>query len=140
MLTCPFNLQWKTIKKIVLSPSWIPLWNQRMMVSSPLLYTGNPHMGTNTYIGTVTIISRPKIVTSVPSPIGPKQSVAILSSCKKLCSISGKLLLIVTTPSGLWTRWRKDLLGLPVRSLMGLTAQTLQMPSPLPSKLKPRVR
>ena len=44
------------------------------------------------------------------------------------------LLLIVIIP-----RWRKDLPGHPVRSLMGLTARVLQAPSLLPMKLKPRV-
>ena len=71
----------------------------------------------------IIIISQPNIVSSVSSSIGPKQSVAILSSCKKKCSISEKFLPIVTSPSGLWTRWRKDLLGLPVRSMMGANNQ-----------------
>ena len=78
-------------------------------------------------------------VSLVPSPIGPKQSVAILSSYKKKWNISGQLLPIVNTPSGLWTRWRKDLPGQLGRSVMGLTAMVLQASSPLPMMLKPRV-
>ena len=108
------------------------------MVSYPLLYTGNPCTWTSIYSGTVTIISQPKIVSLILSPIGLKQSAEIQSSYKKKCSISGQLLPIVTTPNGLWTRWRKDLLDLPVRSMMGLTARALQVPSSLPMKLKPR--
>ena len=50
-----------------------------------------------------------------------------------------KALTIVNTPSGLWTRWQKDLPGPQVRSMMKLTARVLQAPSPLPMKLKPRV-
>ena len=38
--------------------------------------------------------------------------------------------------NGLWTRWRKDLTGLPVRSLMGLTTKALLMPNLSPMKLK----
>ena len=39
----------------------------------------------------------------------------------------------------LLTRWRKGLPGLPVRSMMGLTARALQVPSLLPMKLRLRV-
>ena len=40
-------------------------------------------MQTSTYSGTATIISQQNIVSLVPSPIGPKQSVAILSLFQK---------------------------------------------------------
>ena len=42
-------------------------------------------------------------------------------------------------PNGLWTRWRKDSTGLPVRSLMGLTTKALQLPNLSLMKLKIRV-
>ena len=89
--------------------------------------------------GAATIISKLKTVSLVVSLMGPKLSVSILSFSKKKWSISGKHLLIANTPNGLWTRWRKDLQGQPVRSLMGLTSRTPQAPSLLPMKLKPRV-
>ena len=39
----------------------------------------------------------------------------------------------------LWTRWRKDSTGLPVRSLMGLTTKALQLPNLSLMKLKIRI-
>ena len=42
-------------------------------------------------------------------------------------------------PKWHWTRWRKDLTGLPVRRLMGLTTKIPQVPMLSPMKLKPRV-
>ena len=41
-------------------------------------------------------------------------------------------------PKWFWTRWRKDLTCLPVRSLMGLITKALQLPklSPVKSKLR----
>ena len=57
-----------------------------------------------------------------PSPTGPPLCAAILSCFKKKMSTSRKLSPIVTTPNGLWTRWRKGLTGLPNRSMMGATA------------------
>ena len=53
----------------------------------PLLYMGNLHTQTNTYSETATIISQLNTVSLVPSPLGPKQSVPILSSSKKKWSI-----------------------------------------------------
>ena len=41
---------------------------------------------------------------------------------KRKRSTSGKLSPSVTTPNGLWTRWRKGLTGLPDRLMMGATA------------------
>ena len=41
--------------------------------------------------------------------------------------------------NGVWTRWRKDSTGLPVRSMMGLTTKALQLPNLSPMKLKIRV-
>ena len=76
---------------------------------------------------------------STPSPIGPKQYVAILSFSTKRRSTSGRYLPNVNTPNGLWTRWRKGITGPPERLLMGLTNRAPQASRPLPMKLKPRV-
>ena len=87
----------------------------------PLLYTGNLLIQTSIYSGTVTITSQPNSVSSKPSPIGLPQCAAILSCSKRRNNTSGKLSLNVTTPNGPWTKWRKDLTGLPDRSMMGAT-------------------
>ena len=93
---------------MVPSPSWILLSNQRLMVLCPSLYTGNPHIQTSIYSGTVTITSQPSLVSSKPSPIGPPLCAAILSCFKKKRITSGKLSPNAITPNGPWTRWRKD--------------------------------
>ena len=111
------------------SPSWTLLSNQRLMVLCPLLYTGNPHIQTSIYSGTATIASQPSLVSSKPFPTGLPQCAVILSCFKKKRSTSGKLSPNVTTPSGLWTRWRKGLTGLPDRLMMG----AITMPK-LPTK------
>ena len=111
------------------SPSWTLLLNQRLMVLCPSLYTGNPHIQISIYSGTATITSQPSLVSSKPSPTGLPLCAVILSCFKKKRSTSGKLSPNVTTPNGLWTRWRKDSTGLPDRSMMGATT----MPS-LPTK------
>ena len=49
------------------------LENQRLMVLCPSLYTGNLHIQTSIYSGTVTITSQPSSVSSKPSPIGLPQ-------------------------------------------------------------------
>ena len=87
----------------------------------PSLYTGNLHIQTSIYSGTVTITSQPSLVSSKPSPIGFPQCAAILSCSKRRNNTSGKLSLNATTPNGPWTKWRKDLTGLPDRSMMGAT-------------------
>ena len=46
---------------------------------------------------------------------------AILSCSKRRNNTSGKLSPNVTTLNGPWTKWRKDLTGLPDRSMMGAT-------------------
>ena len=56
-----------------------------------------------------------------PSPTGLPPCAVILCCFNKERSTSGKLSLNVTTPNGLWTRWRKDITGLPDRSMMGAT-------------------
>ena len=104
------------------SPSWTLLSNQRLMVLCPLLYTGNPHIQTSICSGTATITSQPSSVSSKPFPTGPPPCAVILSCFKKKRSTSGKLSPNVTTPNGLWTRWRIGLTGLPDRSVMGATA------------------
>ena len=106
---------------MVPSPFWTLLSNQRMMGPCPSLYTGNLHIQTSIYSGTVTIISQPSSVSSKPSPIGPPQCAAILSCSKRKNNTSGKLSLNATTLNGPWTKWRKDSTGLPDRSMMGAT-------------------
>ena len=96
------------------------------MVLCPSLYTGNLHIQTSIYSGTATITSQPSLVSSKPSPIGPPLCAAILSCFKKKRSTSGKLSPNAITPNGPWTRWRKDLTGLPDRLMMGaITLPTL---------------
>ena len=68
-------------------------------------------------------------MSSKPSPTGLPPCAAILSCFKKKRNTSGKLSPNVTTPNGLWTRWRKDSTGLPDRSMVRATT----MPS-LPTK------
>ena len=70
-----------------------------------------------------------------PSPIGLPQCAAILSCSKRRNNTSGKLSLNVTTPNGPWTKWRKDLTGLPDRSMMG----TIILPSLPTMECKVRV-
>ena len=61
------------------------------MVLCPSLYTGNLHIQTSIYSGTVTITSQPSSVSFKPSPIGPPQCAAILSCSKRKNNTSGKL-------------------------------------------------
>ena len=50
------------------SPSWTLLLNLRLMVLCPYVYTGNPHIQTSIYSGTVTITSLPSLsVIQTPS-------------------------------------------------------------------------
>ena len=79
------------------------------MVLCPSQYTGNPLIRTSIYSGTVTITSQPSLVSSKPSPTGLPPCAAILSCFKKKRSTSGKLSPNATTPTGLWTRWKKRL-------------------------------
>ena len=72
VLTLPFNLQWRTIRRMVPSPSWTAMLNQRLKGNCLPLCTGNPPTLTSTYSGTVTTTSQPSLVLSTPSPIGPK--------------------------------------------------------------------
>ena len=101
------------------SPFWTLLSNQRLMVLCPSLYTGNLHIQTSIYSGTVTITSLPSLVSSKPFPTGLPPCAVTLSCFKKKRNTSGKLSPNATTPNGLWTRWRKGLTGLPGRSMMG---------------------
>ena len=83
VLTLPFNLQLRTIRRIRPSPSWTPLLNQRLMETCLSLCTGNLPTQTSTYSGTVTTTSQQSLLLSTPFPIGPKQCVAILSFSTK---------------------------------------------------------
>ena len=79
------------------------------------------------------------LVSSTPSPIGPKQCATSLSCSNKKRTTSGRLPPNANIPNGLWTRWRKGSTSLPVRSKMGLTTKALQLPNLSPRKLKIRV-
>ena len=61
------------------------------MAHCPSLCTGNLHILTSTYSGTVTITSQPNLVSSTPSPIWTKQCVASLSCSNRKWTISGRL-------------------------------------------------
>ena len=74
---------------------------------------------TSIYSGTVTITSQPNLVLYKPFPIGPPMCAASLSCSNKKRTISGRLSLNANTQNGHWTSWRKDLTGLPDRSMMG---------------------
>ena len=121
------------------SPSRTPLSNLRMMAHYPSLCTGNQHTLTSTCSGIVTITSQPNLVSSTPSPIGPKQCVASLSCSNRKRTTSGRLSPNANILNGLWTRWRKDSTGLPGRLLMGLTTRALQLPKLPLMESKPRV-
>ena len=120
-------------------PFWKPLSNQKLMVTYPSLYTGNPHIQTSTYSGIAIITSQLSLVSSIPFPIGLKQCAAGLSCSNKKWTTLGRLPLNVNILNGLWTRWRKDLTGLPVRSLRGLITKAPQLPKLSPMKPKIRV-
>ena len=119
VLTLLSGLQWRTTRRMGPSPSWTPLSNLRLMVAYPSLYTGNPHIQTSTYRGIVTITSQPNLASLTPFSIGPKQCAAGLSCSNKKWTTLGRLSLNANILNGLWTRWRKDSTGLPVRSMMG---------------------
>ena len=58
VLTLPFSLQWRTIRRMGPTPSQTPLLNQRLMGNCLPLCTGNPPTQTTTYSRTVTITSQ----------------------------------------------------------------------------------
>ena len=91
------------------TPSLTPLSNLRLMVTYPLLCTGNPHRQTSTYSGIVTITSQPSLVSSSPSPIQPEQCAESLSCSNKKWTTSGRLSLNANILNGPWTRWKKRL-------------------------------
>ena len=68
-----------------------------------------------------------------------KQCAASLSCSNRKRFTSGRLSLNANIPNGLWTRWRKDSTGLPVRLLMGLITMAPQLPKLPPMKSKLRV-
>ena len=121
------------------SPSWTPLLNLRLMAHYLSLCTGNLHIQTSTWSGIVTITSQLNLVSSTPSPIGPQQCVASLSCSNRKRATSGRLSLNANILNVLWTRWRKDSTGLPVRSLMGLTTWAQQLSNLSLMKLKIKV-
>ena len=139
VLTLPSSLQWGTTGRMVPSPSWTPLSNQRLMGICLLLCTGNLPTQTSIDSGTVTTTSQQNLVLLTPSLIGPIQCVAILNFSSKKWITSERYSPNVNILNGLWTRWREGLTGLPGRLLMGLTIRAPQVPSPPSMKLKPRV-
>ena len=138
VLTFPSGLQWKTTRRMVTSPSWTPLLKHRLMVAYPLLFTGNPNIQTSTYSGIAMITSQLNSVSSIPSPIGPKECAAVLCCSNKKWTMLGRLSLNTDILNSLWTRWRKGLTSLPMRPLMGLITKVPQVPKWLPMKLKQR--
>ena len=54
VLTLPSGLQWRKTRRMVPSPSWTPLLNQRLMEICPPLYAGCLPTQTSIYSGTVT--------------------------------------------------------------------------------------
>ena len=138
LLTLPSSVQWRTTRRMGPSPSWTPLSNQRLMVVYPSLCTGSPCIQTSTYSGIATITSQPNSVSSIHSPIGPKQCAAGLRCSNKKWTTLGRLSSNVNILNGLWTRWRQDSTSLPVRPLMGLITKAPQVPrlSPMKSKLR----
>ena len=80
------------------SPSWTPLLD--------------PPTQTSIYSGIVTTTSQKNLVLLTPSPTGTKQCVAILSFSAKKWITSRRLIPNANTLNGLWTRWRKGLMGL----------------------------
>ena len=139
VLTLALSSQWRTTRGMVPYSSWTPLSSQRLMAHYPSLYTGNLHILTSIYSGIVTITSQPNLVSSTPSPIGPKQCVASLSCSNRKRTTSGGLSLNASILNGLWTRWRKDSAGLPVRLLMGPATKAPQLPKVPPMESQPRV-
>ena len=135
VLTLPSGLQWRTTRRMGPSPSWTLLLNQRLMVVYPLLYIENPLIPTDTYSGIATITSQLNLVPSIPSSIGPKQSAVVLSCSNKKWTTLGRLSLNANILNGLWTKWRKDSTGLPVRLLMGLIIWVPQVPRLPPNKV-----
>ena len=138
VFTLPSSLQWRTTRRMGPSPSWTPVSNLRLMAAYLSLCTGNPCVQTSTYSGIAIITSQPSLVSSIPSPIGPKQCAVSMSCSNKKRTTSGRLSPNGNILNGLWTWWRKDLTGPPEGSLMGLIAKALQVPRLSLVKSKPR--
>ena len=134
VLTLPSGSQWRTTRRMVPSSSWTPLSNQRLMVAYPSLCPGNLCIQTSTYNGIAIITSQPNLVSSIPSPIGPKQCAAVLGCSSKKWTTLGRLSLNANIPNGLWTRWRKGFTSLPVKLLMGLITKVPQVCKQSPMK------
>ena len=62
VLTLPCSLQWRTIRRMVPSPSWKSLLKQRLMGICSSLFTGNLPTQTSIYTGTATITSQQRLV------------------------------------------------------------------------------
>ena len=145
VLILPFSLQWRTIRRMGPSPSWTLLLNQRLRetvyhcVRKPthtdqyLQWNSHHHLSANfSVIHTLfhraqTVCNNPELLHSNPELFHKEKTHLrnALTQCKY--------------PNGLLTRWREGSTNLPVRLLRGLTTRTLQVPSLLPKKLKPKV-
>ena len=68
VLTLPSSLQWRTTRRMVPTPSWTQLINQRLIGICLSLCTGNPPTQTSIYSETVTIISQQNLVLLIPHP------------------------------------------------------------------------
>ena len=81
------------------------------MVICPCLCTGNPLTWTSTCSGTVITTSQQNLVLITPSPIGPKQCVAILSFSAKKWITSGRQSPNVNSPKWALDKVEKRLNG-----------------------------
>ena len=108
VLTQPLSLQWKTTRRMVPSPSWTPLLNQRLMVSCLSLYIQSTHRDqylqwdshhhlSAKYILINTHTHRAKTGCNKPEIL------------QKIWSTSGKHSLTASTQNGPWTRVEKRL-------------------------------
>ena len=111
MLTLPSGLQWRTTRMGTHTDQYLQ-WDRHHHLSAKFCV--------------------------IHTPIGPKQGAASLSCSNKKWTTSGRLSPNVNIQNGLWTKWRKDLTGIPERWLMGLIAKALLVPKLSPEKLKPR--
>ena len=120
------------------SPSWTPLLNLRLMAPYLSLCTGNPH--TDQYLQWDShhhLSAKFSVIHTLSN-----RATAVCSKPELLQQEKDHLRKAVTNaniPNGLWTRWRKDSICLPVRSMMGLTTKALQLPNLSPMKSKIRV-
>ena len=128
VLTQLYNLQWKTIRRMVPPPFLdtivepvtdgklsITVYRKPTHIDQYIQWDSHHHVSAK-YSVINTLTHRAKTVCSNPKLL-------------QKWIISERLSVIVSIPNGLWTKYRKDLTGLPRRSMMGLTARALQAPN-----------